>query len=254
MLHQLFSVDWSAWHRLDEKTREEHHREASQVLGRLFQRAERDESGAAYRLPGHKGDLMIVLVRRTPEELVDAQRAISALPLWEFLEPGYSYFSVVELSLHGAAERYRKRLEKEGLEEGSPAWDEALEKLLDKDREVQRDRLFPELPPHRYCCFYPMNKLRGEHKNWFTLTAAERGAMMAGHGKTGRKYFGKVTQIISSSMGLDDYDWGVDLFSDECVQFKKLIYEMRFDVVSAVYAEFGPFFVGVRTEPGALLA
>jgi chlorite dismutase len=99
-----------------------------------------------------------------------------------------------------------------------------------------------------------MNKRRGELKNWFMLSNRERAQMMVSHGKIGRRYAGKVTQIISSSVGLDDYDWGVDLFSDDAVAFKKLIYEMRFDEVSAVYAEFGTFVLGVRTAPGELLA
>ena len=98
-----------------------------------------------------------------------------------------------------------------------------------------------------------MDKLRGEVKNWFMLQSRERGQLMAAHGKTGRKYAGKVSQIISGSMGLDDFDWGVDLFANDALQFKKLVYEMRYDEVSAIYAQFGPFMIGRRLDPEALL-
>ncbi|MCA9792942.1 MAG: heme-dependent peroxidase, partial [Candidatus Eremiobacteraeota bacterium] len=247
MLHQLLAVDWPAWNALDEEARAEIMAQARPVLEDLCQRKERDEASAYYRVLGHKGDLMMVHLRHTPEEINAVERKLTSLDLWTYLTDTYSYVSVVELSLHGAAERYRKTLQKQGLEEDTPEWEEALEKLLEGDRQTQRARLYPEIPADKYLCFYPMNKLRGEHKNWFMLTPAQRGEMMKGHGKTGRKYFGKVTQIISSSMGFDDFDWGVDLFSEDAVQFKKLIYEMRFDEVSAIYAEFGPFFLGIRT-------
>ncbi|MBI3924447.1 MAG: heme-dependent peroxidase [Armatimonadetes bacterium] len=253
VLHLLYSVDWSRWRALKPERRHDIAAETGALLSRLFERKDRSESGAVYEVAGHKGDLMLILFRETPAELTAAEKELAHTPLWDFLSPTYSYLSVVELSLHGVVERYRKKLEKLGLEEGSPEWDQALEGLLEKDREAQRERLYPVVPDARYLCFYPMNKLRGEHRNWFTLTEKERSRLMAGHGKTGRKYFGKVTQIISSSMGLDDYDWGVDLFADDALQFKKLIYEMRYDEVSAVYAEFGSFFVGARSDPFRLL-
>ncbi len=253
MLHQLFTIDWNAWNHLDVSQQNQVIEEATPVLEQLATRGQREESSAYYKVLGHKGDLMLVHLRYTPEELSQVERQLSRLKLWTYLQESYSYLSVVELSLHGAAHRYSKILKKQGLEEDSEEWDKALEDLLEKERETQRARLFPELPAHTYLCFYPMNKTRGESKNWFTLKPPERAELMKSHGKIGRKYFGKVTQIISSSMGLDDYDWGVDLFSDEAVQFKKLIYEMRFDEVSAVYADFGPFFLGIRSQPSTLM-
>jgi hydrogen peroxide-dependent heme synthase len=106
--------------------------------------------------------------------------------------------------------------------------------------------LFPEIPKHKYICFYPMDRRRGEDKNWYTLPMEERARQMNEHGLVGRRYAGEVRQIISGSIGFDDWEWGVDLFADEPLVFKKLIYEMRFDQVSAVYAQFGMFYVGVR--------
>jgi chlorite dismutase len=97
-----------------------------------------------------------------------------------------------------------------------------------------------------------MDRLRGEAKNWYTVPIEERARMMHEHGLVGRRYAGTVKQIITGSIGLDDWEWGVDLFSDDPVVFKKLIYEMRFDEVSAVYAKFGKFYVGVRCAPAEL--
>ena len=115
-----------------------------------------------------------------------------------------------------------------------------------------RPRLFPAMPPNRYICFYPMNRLRGEDKNWYTLPMEERQRQMNEHGMVGRRYAGEVKQIITGSIGFDDWEWGVDLFADDPLVFKKLIYEMRFDHVSAVYALFGSFFVGLRCPASRL--
>jgi len=108
------------------------------------------------------------------------------------------------------------------------------------------------MPANRYICFYPMNRLRGEDKNWYTLPMEERQRQMNEHGLVGRRYAGEVKQIITGSIGFDDWEWGVDLFADDPLIFKKLIYEMRFDQVSAVYALFGSFFVGLRCRANQL--
>lgn len=253
LLHLLFEVDWEALDELKSKRRLRLQAETAEGLAPLFQRGENEESGALYHVLGHKGDLMIVLARRTLDELAVAERQLAHLSIWPYLMSTWSYVSIVELSLHGVAERYRSQLKKQGLEENTPEYDNALEALLLRDKETQHARLFPEIPADRYICFYPMNKKRGESKNWFMLSPAERAKMMGSHGKIGRRYAGKVTQIISSSMGFDDFDWGVDLFAQDPVEFKKLIYEMRYDEVSAIYAEFGPFVSGIRLDPARCL-
>ena len=109
-----------------------------------------------------------------------------------------------------------------------------------------KSRLWPAVPEAKYLCFYPMDRKRGEQVNWYQVDFAERQRMMHEHGLIGRRYGDRVKQIISGSIGYDDWEWGVDLFADDPVVFKKLIYEMRFDEVSAVYALFGQFFIGVR--------
>ena len=118
-------------------------------------------------------------------------------------------------------------------------------------------RLYPEIPKNNYICFYPMDRKRGEAKNWYQVPMAERQRMMHEHGLIGRRYADSVKQIITGSIGFDDWEWGVDLFADDPLVFKRLIYEMRFDEVSAVYALFGSFYVGLRvqaTDLGHVLA
>jgi chlorite dismutase len=117
---------------------------------------------------------------------------------------------------------------------------------MGRQRDRVSGRLFPEIPPGRFVCFYPMNKKRGETQNWYSAPFDRRASMMREHGMIGRHYAGKVVQVISGSIGYDDWEWGVDLFADDQLVFKKLIYEMRFDEASAVYAEFGPFYIGRR--------
>ena len=140
---------------------------------------------------------------------------------------------------------YRSLVE-QGLQPDTPEWREAVEKELAQKREAMAGRVWPSIPARRYLSFYPMDKKRGEDKNWYQLPIATRQQMMREHGMIGRRYAGQVTQIISGSIGFDDWEWGVDLFADDPLVFKKLVYEMRFDEASAVYGLFGSFYLGLR--------
>src|SRR6202008_920645 len=128
----------------------------------------------------------------------------------------------------------------------SEEWNAAIEEVLERQRQAMAPRLWPEIPNAKYCCFYPMDRKGGESVNWYTEPMSERQRMMNDHGLVGRRYAGQVRQIISGSIGFDDWEWGVDLFADDPLVFKKLIYEMRFDEASAWDAEFGAVYVGVR--------
>jgi chlorite dismutase len=121
-----------------------------------------------------------------------------------------------------------------------------IEEELAAQRDKMAPRLWPKIPTRRYLCFYPMNKRRAGDDNWYQLPIDERRRLMHEHGMIGRRFAGQVTQIISGSVGFDDWEWGVDLFADDPLVFKKLVYEMRFDESSARYAEFGPFIVAIR--------
>ncbi|HYP13155.1 MAG TPA: hydrogen peroxide-dependent heme synthase [Bryobacteraceae bacterium] len=244
VLHQMFSVDWTAWRKLpaDEKTDI-----VDQAAGALT----RMESGGAqasalYELLGHKGDLMLVHFRQSFDELVEAQSEVRKLALFDFIRPTTSYLSMVELGLYESTQKAYGSLAEQGIQSHTPEWNAAIEDTLQRQREAMRSRLFPEIPPAKYLCFYPMDRRRGEDKNWYEVSMAERSRMMHEHGLVGRRYAGTVRQIITGSIGFDDWEWGVDLFADDPLVFKRLIYEMRFDEVSAVYALFGSFYVGKR--------
>jgi chlorite dismutase len=172
--------------------------------------------------------------------------AIAQSTIYEYLEPMNSYLSVVELGLYEASVKLYGDLIAKGVKPASADWNREVEAELARQRESAAPRLWPEIPQRRYLCFYPMNKFRGENKNWYNETIQERQRMMREHGMIGRHYAGRVTQIISGSIGFDDWEWGVDLFADDPLVFKKLVYEMRFDRASAEYGLFGAFFVGLR--------
>ena len=244
VLHQMLRVRWTAWKALNVAHRQEIAQEAALVLGEM----ERNASGqsAAYSLLGHKGDLILVHFRPSFDDLGHVEKRLAQLRLWDYLEPAHSYLSVVELGLYESSQKTYHALAERGIQPFSEEWNAEIEQVLARQREAMRPRLFPEMPPYKYLCFYPMDRKRGEEKNWYTLPMAERQRQMHEHGMIGRRYAGEVKQIISGSIGFDDWEWGVDLFADDPLVFKKLIYEMRFDEVSAVYALFGSFFVGIR--------
>jgi chlorite dismutase len=248
-LHQMLRIRHSTWRALPQGERGAIAGEAAEA----FRRMGPDHSGL-FSMLGHKGDLLFVHFRRDLAELNRVELALQKLRIWDYLEPTSSYVSVIELGLYESTQRIYRLFSERGLEPGSDAWATALEEELDRQRKAMEPRLFPAIPSFRYVCFYPMDRRRGEDKNWYMVPFAERARMMHEHGMVGRKYAGLVKQIISGSVGFDDWEWGVDLFSDDPLQFKKLIYEMRFDEVSAVYAGFGQFFVGLRVAADALPA
>jgi chlorite dismutase len=212
---------------------------------------------AVFSLLGHKGDVLLVHFRPGFDALGEAERCLTRLRLWDFLEQTTSYLSVVELGLYDSTMKVYASLEERQVIPHSPEWNAEVEETLARQRAAMHPRLFPEVPPHKYICFYPMDRRRGEAKNWYQLPMVERQRQMQEHGEVGRRYAGTVKQIISGSIGFDDWEWGVDLFAEDPLVFKRLIYEMRFDEVSAVYALFGTFYVGQRVpaaELGKLLA
>ena len=251
VLHQMMRVRWSAWRALPTSQKTEVVQEACGVLTRMEQNVA-GQSGL-YSLLGHKGDLMLVHFRRSFDELNQAELQLAGLRLGDFLRPATSFLSVIELGLYESTIKLYRDLAGRGIEPHSDEWKLAVADTLTRQREAMKQRLFPELPKHRYICFYPMDRRRGEHKNWYTVPIEERGRQMNEHGLVGRRYAGEVKQIITGAIGFDDWEWGVDLFADDPLVFKKLIYEMRFDEVSAVYALFGSFFVGLKL-PSANLA
>jgi chlorite dismutase len=250
VLHQMMRLRWPAWRALPAAEKSAIAKEASSALSAMEQNS--PGQSALYSLIGHKGDLMFIHFRESFTDLNQAELNLANLRLSDYLEPTTSYLSIIELGLYDSTVKVYKGLADRGIEPHSDEWKREIADTLARQKEAMRPRLYPEIPAHRYACFYPMNRLRGEDKNWYTLPIEERARQMNEHGMVGRRYAGEVKQIITGSIGFDDWEWGVDLFAEEPLVFKKLIYEMRFDHVSAVYALFGQFYVGVRV-PGARL-
>lgn len=245
VLHQMMRLRRSAWRQLSPEDRYEIAEEASKALAGM-------PGTAVYSLLGHKGDLMLVHFRKDFTELNRAELEIARLRLNDYLEPTHSYLSVVELGLYESTSKVYADLAAKGVAPHSEEWNRGVNEALDRSRKAMASRLWPEIPSARYICFYPMDRKRGESVNWYTEPMADRKRMMEEHGLIGRRYAGEVRQIITGSIGFDDWEWGVDLFAEEPLVFKKLIYEMRFDQVSAVYALFGSFYVGIRVQPEEL--
>ncbi len=242
VLHSMYRIRWSALHSLPELRQRDLVAEAQKVL----REAEENGQSAVYSVFGHKADLMLLHFRPSFEELKAAELAIDSLALREYLEPSHSYLSMVELGLYESSLKLYQSLTSQGVAPNSPEWNAVVEETMARQREAMKPRLFPKIPAARYVCFYPMDRRRGEEKNWYALPIENRQKQMDVHGMKGRRWAGKVLQIISGSIGFDDWEWAVDLFSNEPLHFKKLIYEMRFDEVSAEYSNFGVFMVGVR--------
>ena len=256
VLHQMMRFRWPAWRALSAESRGEILEEAARALA-AWERSDGGRQSAVYSLLGHKGDLLFLHFRRSFEELNQAQLELARLRFGDYLEPAASYLSVIELGLYESTAKVYGGLAAKGVEPHSDEWNQEIEAVLARQRQAMAPRLWPEIPDAKYLCFYPMDRRRGESVNWYQVPMADRQRLMHEHGLVGRRYAGEVRQIITGSIGFDDWEWGVDLFADDPLVFKKLIYEMRFDEVSAVYALFGAFYVGLRlpaAELGGMLA
>jgi len=251
ILHRMFRFDRRRWDGLANE-RETIAAEAA-ALFTEFAAATDADCGLA-QLLGDKGDLMLTYYARSFDALGVVQARTDKLALRDYLEPLSSYVSMLELGLYGDTGKIHADLRDRGLKPHSEEWNAAFDAAL---AEVARDprnapRLTARIPQRRYVCFYPMNKKRDGADNWYNLPFAERAQMMVEHGKIGRSYHGLVTQVISGSIGFDDWEWGVDLYADDPLVFKKLVYEMRFDEASSRFGEFGRFWTGMQFSIAAL--
>jgi len=225
-LHDFRTIDWTAWRLADEGERSKAVTELNDFLAQWSSVSEaRTGSTVVYSIVGQKADLVFMHLRETLEDLNAIETAFNKTSFASFTYSVYSYVSVVELSNYM------------GHATGDPMENPELVA-----------RLKPVLPNAKHICFYPMNKLRNGADNWYMLSMDERKTLMRSHGMIGRTYAGKVKQIITGSVGFDNWEWGVTLFADDPLQFKKLVYEMRFDEVSARYGEFGDFYVGNQLD------
>ncbi|HEU6452044.1 MAG TPA: chlorite dismutase family protein [Gemmatimonadaceae bacterium] len=204
-------------------------------------------------LVGSLADVMIVHFRPTLEELGAAEQRVRRDPFLGRLEPIYTFLSVTEAGLYHITAQLAKDADARRGAVGDAEFESALAErsAAEADTPHVRRRLYPQPPADMpYVCFYPMSKRRAPDQNWYSLTLEERSRLMYSHGLVGRRYAGRVMQIITGAVGLDAWEWGVTLFAKDPLDFKKLVTEMRFDEASARYAEFGDFYVGRRVEAG----
>lgn len=245
-LHQMFAVDWAAVRRMSSAERAEFAAQARELLAELA--APRGEGwSAAFQLVGGGADTMFIHFRETPEELADVELRLRRSALGPLLGLEYDYLSITEAGLYHATAEAASQ-----AEPGSKEFHALLDELAEAERASPhlRYRLYPEVPEGmKYVSFYPMTKRRVHPDNWYTLPVAERNRLMREHGLTGRRYAGKIYQIITGSVGLDDWEWGVTLFAHDLLDVKRIVTEMRYDEASSRYGEFGSFFTGIRTSP-----
>jgi len=199
---------------------------------------------------GHKADFGLMAMDPDPLKIDALHQRLMASAAGPILTPGYSFVSVTEISEYvPTVEDYARRVAAEGDAEGSPAYEAKVKAYADRLVGMNRQRLTPEFPPYQSTCFYPMNKKRKVGENWFLEAKEDRNKMMGEHARSGMAFAGKVSQLITVGLGLDDWEWGVTLWGANPEYLKDIVYQMRFDEASARYAEFGPFLVGYIATP-----
>lgn len=237
VLHDLRTVDWDAWREAPGRERDSAIAEGREYLEDALGVADADEGASAvFAILGHEADLMLLHLRPTLDDLDFLERQFAQTALAGFTERTASYVSVTEASGYTGAEDYF-----DPDAEADPGIHNYIE-----------SRLYPDLPDSEFVSFYPMDKRRDPEQNWYDLPFEERAEFMEAHGDIGREYAGRVSQIISGSIGFDDFEWGVTLFADDPTDVKELLYEMRFDPSSSRFAEFGPFYSGRQFPPADL--
>ena len=251
-LHLFYNVDRVRWSQLAPG-------QSSEVLSRLETLCAKNSAPSHPRLTsytniGGKADLVFFLLAAELGEISQMHRSLEhCFPPGTLLRV-YSYLSVTELPDYVTTEEDHRNLlvNQEKLTLDSDAFKKRLAELRQKQAEYEQYRLNPEMPDWEVMGFYPMSKRREGSDNWYRLDFAARKQLMAGHARVGRKYTGRVSQLITGSTGLDDWEWGVTLMAHQLDALKEIVYEMRFDEVSARYGDFGPFYVNLRLPPSAL--
>ncbi|MDD5199934.1 MAG: chlorite dismutase family protein [Terrimicrobiaceae bacterium] len=254
VLHLFLRIEYSQWDLLSAKER----LSAKTRLADLVKdvRAEADTQLLTLSMVTPKADLGFMLV--CPDlHALDRIGKLLALSLGPgMLTPEFSWLSMTERSEYTTSEDEfaASLVAEEKLAAGTPEFDARLAAFRERMAKYAQDRLEPNLADWPVFCFYPMSKRRAPGQNWYALDFDARKQLMAGHARVGRTYAGRVRQLITGSTGLDDGEWGVTLFAHTTSDIKAIVYEMRFDAVSAHYADFGEFFIGIQMPLDALFA
>ena len=254
VMHLFYQIDRARWAQ-------------EPAAGSAQTRARLEAFCAAHSAPSHprvmtfasvsgKADLAFILFAAELRQIGQMHRELENCFSPGTLVRVYSYLSVTELPDYVTTEEDMKHTltQQEKLEPGTEAFDKRLAELRQRQTDYEQYRLYPEMPDWEVMCFYPMNKRRTGSDNWYSLDFATRKKLMGGHARVGRKYAGRVTQLITGSTGIDDWEWGVTLVAHQTDALKEIVYEMRFDEVSARYGEFGTFYVNLRLSPEQIWA
>lgn len=248
VLHLFYRVDREKWKHLAEG-------ESNSSLQRLQQLCDANNAPSNPRLTtyvniGGKADLVFIIYAAELAQLSQIHRSIEASFPAGTLQQAYSFLSVTELPEYVTTEDDLIRsLQQEGLQQDTEAYNQRLEAGRKRQAEYEHYRLNPELPDWEIMAFYPMSKRRDGNDNWYMLDFDARKKLMAGHARVGRKYGGRISQLITGATGIDDWEWGVTLMAHQTDALKEIVYEMRFDEVTARYGAFGPFYVNMRLQP-----
>jgi peroxiredoxin len=245
VLHLFYKVEHGQWSILSPDEQREAKTSFTELVAEI--RETENTQLLIFSMVSPKADIGFMLV--TPDlqtaNAFEKRLTLSLGP--EVLTPVYSYFSMTEESEYTTSDaEYAGTLEKEqGLTPGSAEYEKAMGEFSARMAKYRKDKLYPVLPVWEVFCFYPMAKRRQPGQNWYGLSFEERKKLMGGHARVGRKYAGKILQLITGSTGLDDAEWGVTLFAHDTFQIKAIVYEMRFDPVTVHYGEFGEFYIGL---------
>ena len=208
----------------------------------------------SFLVSGHKADFGLLAMDPNPLVIDGLHQRLMAGPLGSALAPVWSYVSITEVSEYvPTIEQYGRRLVQEGLAVESEEYQSKLKQYERRWEIMRRQRLTPDLPAWPAVCFYPMNKKRAAEENWFRLDFHERERLMSEHGESGMKFAGKVTQLVTVGIGLDDWEWGVTLWARNPQFLAQIVYRMRFDEASARFGEFGPFYAGYLAPAAEIL-
>lgn len=252
-LHLFYRIDREVLARLGPEAREQGR---SDVLAALStDPAPGIEQRQCFVTPGHKSDFGVMMAGPDLRAIHRVQTALQASAIGPALVPTYSFYSITEVSEYVPdAEQYGAILrDREGMDPESSAYKAKVNAYANRLEPMNRQRLYPEFPDWPCFCFYPMSKMRQGEQNWYLLPFEPRSQMMAEHGRSGMKFAGKVSQVITASTGLDDWEWGVTLWARNPAYLKDIVYTMRFDESSARYALFGAFYFGFIVPPAELL-
>ena len=247
VMHLFYHVDHAQWTLYSDEEK----RQAKTRLTELVQeiRATPDTHLLIFSIATPKADLGFMLLTPDLQVANMFEKQLSLSLGAEILSPTYSYLSQTESSEYTTSrEQYAAEtlVAEEGLTEGTPEFEAGLKAFDERMAHYLKHRLYPVLPDWPVICFYPMSKRRNGGDNWYALDFEARKKLMAGHAKVGRTYSGRILQLITGSTGLDEFEWGVTLLAKDTIEIKSIVYEMRFDEVTARYGEFGDFFIGMQ--------